>query len=101
MLVKYVGPATELHPKGLELESRVRRVNWIAAEDDLPDLTDPATIGCLLAVAREHWGSELHLIPDDGWRVRGARLPNRATVNLDVCCDTEAEALVAALEVAP
>lgn len=24
--------------------------------DDLPDLTDPATIGCLLALVREAWG---------------------------------------------
>ena len=75
--------------------------------DGFPDLTDPATVGCLLALVREAWGAGVHLVPDGGWLVRGARLPERndpgvchpgATVNLGICEPTEAAALVAALE---
>jgi len=60
----------------------------------LPDLTDPATRGCLLALVREAWerpGAVCSCLPSDatGW----------------LCCGqygaTEAEALVAALEAAP
>jgi len=29
---------------------------WPFAHDWLPDLTDPATLGCLLALVREAWG---------------------------------------------
>jgi hypothetical protein len=65
----------------------------LAALDALPDLTDPATLGCLLALVREAWGrpgAVCACIPSDAlWR----------------CCGeygaTEAEALVAALEAAP
>jgi len=69
----------------------------------LPDLTDPATLGCLLALVREAWGRpRIGVYPfttfdhtevwgtiddyRDGVRTRGA---------------TEAAALVAALEAAP
>jgi hypothetical protein len=67
----------------------------------LPDLTDPATLGCLLALVREAWGTAIIVSYsyDDGlwetmwegataagWCGRGA---------------SEAEALVAALEAAP
>jgi hypothetical protein len=65
-----------------------------------PDLSDPATVGCLLALVREAWGVGFHLVPDGGWLARGARLPDGATVNLGVCAPTEVEALVAALEAA-
>ena len=70
-----------------------------------PDLDDPATLGCLLALVREAWGDEsvyARLSGTGGWvcYVRpgggaghvGAR-PFRRTA--------EAEALVAALEAAP
>lgn len=69
----------------------------------LPDLTDPATLGCLLALVREVWGdSEMHMtLGAKGWvwltgesRVYGVVMPINAG-------DTEAEALVAALEAAP
>jgi len=64
----------------------------------LPDLTDPATLGCLLALVRQAWGD-----PTD--YVRCGRKWEWVTS----CCvercppsgDTEAEALVAALEAAP
>lgn len=67
---------------------------------DLPDLTDPATVGCLLALVREAWGDphicavatpDFHNLPM--WIV---------PISGGMCSgDTEAEALVAALEAAP
>jgi hypothetical protein len=70
---------------------------------DVPDLRDPATVGCLLALVRESCGDhEAYAMPwndeDGGWTV---------CLNDDDGChniaegDTEAEALVAALEAAP
>jgi len=73
------------------------------APDQLPDLTDPATRGCLLALVREAWGdSEMHMaLGAKGWvwltgesRVYDVVIPINAG-------ETEAEALVAALEAAP
>jgi hypothetical protein len=60
----------------------------------VPDLTDPATLGCLLALVREAWGRPgvvCTCLPSDafGWLCCGEYGP------------TEAEALVAALESAP
>lgn len=75
----------------------------------LPDLTDPATLGCLLALVREAWGDQgLHCAGrySDGkwlWHVRGGH-PHGATFRRRVYAighGTEAEALVAALEAAP
>jgi len=65
---------------------------------DVPDLSDPATLGCLLALVREAWGDpELCVVsggPGNSWGV---------VVNDDplLAAATEAEALVAALEAAP
>jgi hypothetical protein len=70
--------------------------------DDLPDLTDPATMGCLLALVREAWGGDFEQVwsewypPLSRW---GIRAGSRSV--LLVSGDTEAEALVAALEAAP
>jgi len=78
--------------------------NWYMAEcvaGTLPDLTDPATLGCLLALVREAWGAGAYLLPDGGWYVKGARLKSGDSINLGICAKTEAEALVAALEAAP
>ena len=69
--------------------------------DALPDLRDPATMGGLLALVREAWGDSVYLLPDAGWYVKGARLKNGSTISLGICADTEAAALVAALEAAP
>ena len=75
----------------------------------LPDLDDPATLGCLLALVREAWGDQgLHCAGrySDGkwlWHVQGGH-PHGATFRRRVYAighGTEAEALVAALEAAP
>ena len=70
-------------------------------EEGLPDLEDPATVGCLLALVREAWGDPLICVAVDntgcGWWVDGWADP-RVSSKLH---DTEAEALVAALEAAP
>ena len=65
----------------------------------VPDLSDPATLGCLLALVREAWGCDsltcqslLPLVGVHGWRVVGTSAKSG---------HTEAEALVAALEAAP
>ena len=78
------------------------RCEWLPVEDRLPDLRDPATLGCLLALVREAWGDPyvyamrlnvrrqiwvVH-VPSDQHNIHGEGA-------------TEAEALVAALEAAP
>lgn len=67
-------------------------------EGALPDLTDPATLGCLLALVRDAWGeSGLHtMFHDDHWRVWFFNDNHRWFEG-----STEAAALVAALEAAP
>ena len=76
---------------------------WRWHPHDRPDLSDPATVGCLLALVREAWGDpalcvlmELH--GDWYWSVgRG----EAATALRGQGATTEAEALVVALEAAP
>ena len=71
----------------------------------LPDFTDPATLGCLLALARKkHRSSALQVSPRVdvvgivGWRCyRNYDLDDHASWD----ASTEAGALVAALEAAP
>lgn len=63
----------------------------------LPDLTDPATLGCLLALVREAWGEDTWVQHEDEWTcwvVLNGQLDHHVGA-------TEAEALVAALEAAP
>lgn len=64
--------------------------------NDLPDLTDPATLGALLALVREAWGMPRLVAipqPDGEWSVWG--------LTSIAGGETEAAALVAALEAAP
>jgi hypothetical protein len=83
------------------------------SEGFLPDLTDPATLGCLLHLVRQAWPDEWHkhVVPmwngRDGWAVgcigSGHKLTLLATPDGRIVGlgNTEAEALVAALEAAP
>ena len=80
----------------------------VEEEDFIPDLTDPATLGCLLALVREAWGdATADVIHFDVWKTNGTwghewtvqcRDAGRFTKSRGA---TEAEALVAALEAAP
>lgn len=78
---------------------RQERNNIIILPDELPDLSDPATLGCLLHLVREAWGVERAVVwwneHDQGW-VADVRPRNFVFVR-----DSEAHALVAALEAAP
>jgi hypothetical protein len=95
----------------VDLESRSYVVDGFGVEHEwagarLPNLDDPATLGCLLALVREVWGSRFHLILNDDtrtpdWIVCGARLRNGQPVIMKNSFATEAAALVAALEAAP
>jgi len=73
----------------------------------IPDLRDPATLGCLLALVRKAYApnggtvSCTHWVEPHAalWRVWSGIVPGRAEVHGEAA--TEAEALVAALEAAP
>jgi len=62
--------------------------------DALPDLSDPATLGCLLAIVRKRFPNATTATDDERWWIADMipALPTEAT---------EAAALVAALEAAP
>jgi hypothetical protein len=69
------------------------------SSDVLPDLTDSATLGCVLALVREAWGAP-HLTTEyigGYWTVYDYDIDRTRRAH----CVSEAEALVAALEAAP
>jgi hypothetical protein len=72
---------------------------------DLPDLTDPATLGCLLALVREALDDECACVFPIDYGPGGVRWVARLTAGGRDMTQrvhvTEAEALVAALEAAP
>jgi hypothetical protein len=76
-------------------------------EGSLPNLSDPATLGCLLALVRKAWGpaASVSVNLSGFWAVGGATVLSGkgkgASINLGIWKLTELEALVAALEVAP
>lgn len=78
---------------------------WHEVSTILPDLRDPATIGCLLALVREAWGDpgmslECRIVAHYGkweWTVLALDKPKI----IPVYAWSEAEALVTALEAAP
>jgi hypothetical protein len=66
-----------------------------------PDLTDPATLGCLLHLVRKAWGDHRAVVTycDEGWRFEVWNSDNFfPDWPLGKCFPSEAEALVAALE---
>jgi hypothetical protein len=72
-------------------------------DDTVPDFSDPATIGCLLALAREAWGCKIMCCwpaytDDSEWWVSDG---DDEDLRPKAKGATEAEALVAALEAAP
>ncbi|MDP3908881.1 MAG: hypothetical protein Q8Q14_00680 [Gemmatimonadales bacterium] len=73
---------------------------WVGA---VPDLTDPATRGCLLALVRKAWGDEsVHLAPDRKRGGRAWRLSNwDDDMPVHITRRDPAGCLVAALEAAP
>jgi hypothetical protein len=73
---------------------------WTKVSDLLPDLTDPATLGCLLALVREAWGMPTGITvtysSDLGlWRVSWSGATHGGWCGQG---KTEAEALINALE---
>ena len=65
----------------------------------IPDLSDPATYGCLVALVRSAWGPNMYASAEGGWHIRGA-YKNGKSINLGIYARTEIEALVLALEAA-
>jgi len=79
--------------------------NWLYQDwRVLPDLTDPATVGCLLMLVREVWKDRCACVLSIDYGPAGEKWVVRLTVNgrslTERHWDTEIEALVAALEVA-
>jgi len=78
----------------------------LGLEGRAPDLEDPATLGCLLALVREAWGDPLILVDynphmyTSEWTVLTPYRDKDNRAFLIAGGDTEAEALVAALEAA-
>ena len=66
--------------------------------DALPDLSDAATLGCLLALVREAWNDQrAYMRAGFGWEW----ITDYCVEKWPPGGETEAEALVAALEAAP
>ena len=97
--ITYLGVYDTVH-----LFAGCERESWRDTLDGtLPDLTDDATIGCVLALVREAWGDPLaHVAPTfEGGTHTGYRCWLSRYLTLWFEGDTERAALVAALEAAP
>jgi len=72
----------------------------LLSENALPDLTDPATVGCLLALVREAWGDPTYLptcldADDEAWVIESPAQERQTRYG------SYASVLVRALESAP
>jgi len=79
-------------------------IRWVVPSPSglLPDLADPATLGCLLALVREAWGDPLlHIEPEPNGTWRAWHRVTPMVGNIAAAGPTEAAAIVAALEAAP
>jgi len=77
---------------------RVRPHSGPIVHDDLPDLEDAATLGCLLALVRKRHGEPgLHCRASTDLEYWEVVWKLDVPYDLYGCCKTEAEALVAAL----
>ena len=74
-------------------------VHWEGDDYTFPDLEDPATLGCLLALVREAWGDPLIACICTG-RMKTPWMMDNYTRDWPAW-ETEGEALVWALENAP
>ena len=96
-----------VEPDWLALDDLMGSGQGVHPSRALPDISDPATLGCLLALVREAWGDPgitARCIWDDGrqWAVFHPGHPAPPLIDaLAESQPTEAEALVAALEAAP
>jgi hypothetical protein len=107
-------------PQGLDICRRHSETDVRPAPpaDEYADLTDPATLGCLLHLVREAWPHEWHqfmvpifdgishwymgcLMPGTSRIVMPTRVMQNGLLDALPPKPTEAEALVAALEAAP
>ena len=77
-------------------------IEWLSGPLALPDLTDPATLGCLLALVREAWAQArvvvYHQHGQPSWEI-DVELPDGSMPCVESAA-TEGEVLVAALEAA-
>jgi hypothetical protein len=96
----------EINDNAPAFRPRLPSFERLKASDELPDLTDPATLGCLLHLVREAWGEPwvgFAAEPDDEgvdrWYPFSSRWHGNQFFDDDApAYRTEAEALVAALE---
>jgi len=102
-LYDYAGPGVGLGSWDVAADGEWSDVRAGPCGVCIPDLSDPATLGCLLHLVREAWGDPsmtlMWLVAKSGasiWVVSG-----RGEYGDESWHDTEAEALVAALEAAP
>jgi hypothetical protein len=93
-----------LEPIALRVADNRPRDGWDVPRHALPDLTDPATLGCLLALVREAWDDPYLIAAKErgaGWIIDENQCNSMLVGGRYIRGATEAEALIAALEVAP